>query len=132
MELLRSFRAFGDQSHNQKEDTMSLSLHLHCATAIMMICTTTAASAQPFCLDPRNIRDSRAVDTHTVMFRMIDGSRYRAALAQDCPGLNFNGFSIFPANSDRVCAGLQLIRTFKDHQVCRIATIAPVGHVTMQ
>jgi hypothetical protein len=66
------------------------------------------------------------------MFRMIDGSRYRASLAQDCPGLNFNGFSIFPANSDRVGAGLQLIRTFRDHQVCRIDAIAPVGHVTIQ
>jgi hypothetical protein len=106
--------------------------HLRWVAAIMMICTTTAAGAQPFCLDSRNIRDSRAVGTRTVMFQMIDGSRYRAALAQDCPGLNFNGFSIFPANSDRVCAGLQLIRTFKDHQVCRIATIDPVGHPTMQ
>src|SRR5215471_779896 len=109
---------------------MSLSRYL-CATAFMMICTTTAG-AQPFCLDSRNIRDSRAVDTHTVMFRMIDGTRYRASLAQDCPGLNFNGFSIFPANSDRVCAGLQLIRTFRDHQVCRIATIAPVGTPTLR
>ena len=110
---------------------MSLSRYLRHAAAVMMFCTTTAG-AQPFCLDSRNIRDSRALDTHTVMFRMIDGSRYRASLAQDCPGLNFNGFSIFPANSDRVCAGLQLIRTFRDHQVCRIAAIEPVGRVTMQ
>ena len=105
---------------------------LGCASVLTMICTSTMAAAETFCLDSRNIRDSRAVDTHTVMFQMIDGSRYRAALAQDCPGLNFNGFSIFPTNSDRVCAGLQLIRTFKDHQVCRISTIAPVGHPTLQ
>ena len=111
---------------------MSLSGYLRCAAIVLMICETTVASAQPICLDSRNIRDSRAVDTHTVQFQMIDGSRYRGTLAQDCPGLNFNGFSIFPANSDRVCEGLQLIRTFKDHQVCRIATITPVGHPTMQ
>jgi hypothetical protein len=111
---------------------MSLSGYLRCTAIIIMISATTAAGAKSFCLDSRNIRDSRAVDTHTLMFRMIDGSRYRGTLAQNCPGLNFNGFSIFPANSDRVCEGLQLIRTFKDHQVCRIATITPVGHVTMQ
>jgi len=109
---------------------MKFSRRLACTAATTLIFTATAASSQPFCLDSRNIRDSRAVDTHTVVFRMIDGSRYRAALAQDCPGLNFNGFSIFPADSDRVCAGLQLIRTFRDHQVCRIATIALFGHPT--
>jgi hypothetical protein len=111
---------------------MSFPLRLRWLAAITVFCTAAAASAQPFCLDSRNIRDSRAINTRTVMFQMIDGSRYRGTLAQDCPGLNFNGFSIFPANSDRVCAGLQLIRTFKDHQVCRIANIAPVGHVTLQ
>ena len=110
---------------------MRLSGYLRCA-AMILTASATTAGAQPLCLDSRNIRDSRAVDTHTVVFRMIDGSRYRGTLAQDCPGLNFNGFSIFPANSDRVCEGLQLIRTFKDHQVCRIATITPVGHVTLQ
>ena len=111
---------------------MGLSGYLRCAAVIMTTCVATGAGAQPFCLDSRNIRDSRVVDTHTVLFRMIDGSRYRGVLAQNCPGLNFNGFSIFPASSDRVCEGLQLIRTFKDHQVCRIATITPVGHPTMQ
>lgn len=111
---------------------MGISGKLQLALTLALVCSMTAAAAQPFCLDSRNIRDSRPINTHAVMFRMIDGSRYRATLAQDCPGLNFNGFSIFPANSDRVCAGLQLIRTFKDHQVCRIASIAPIGNATMQ
>ena len=111
---------------------MTIVSQLRHTVALAIVCTATAASAQPLCLDSRNIRDSRVVDTHTVMFRMIDGSRYRGVLAQNCPGLNFNGFSIFPANSDRVCEGLQLIRTFRDHQVCRIASITPVGAVTIQ
>lgn len=111
---------------------MSVSGRYLFLAATWFLCTVTNASADQFCLDSRNIRDSRAVDTHTIQFRMIDGSRYRGVLAQDCPGLNFNGFSIFPANSDRVCAGLQTIRTFKDHQVCRIAAIEPIGHPTLK
>ena len=96
------------------------------AAVLAVLCFGSAAAAQPFCLDSRNIRDSRARDSHTVVFRMIDGSRYRATLTRDCPGLNFNGFTIFPADSDRVCEGIQTIRILKDHQVCQIGSITPM------
>jgi len=85
-----------------------------------------ARAADTVCLDSRNITDSRAKDSHTIIFRMIDGSRWRGTLAQDCPGLNYNGFTMFPADSDRVCAGQQLIRVLQNHQVCRIDTLTPI------
>jgi hypothetical protein len=81
------------------------------------------ASAQTVCLDARNMRDSTAVDGHTILMRMIDGSRYHGILTTECPGLRFNGFIIFPANSDYVCEGIQSIRVLQNAQVCRIGRI---------
>lgn len=95
--------------------------------ALLLVASyASAALCQPTCLDSRNIRDSRAVNGHTIVFRMIDGSRWRGALTRDCPGLDFNGFVMFPANSDRVCAGQQLIRVLQNHQICQIGTIEPM------
>jgi hypothetical protein len=87
----------------------------------------TAAAAQParplVCLDARNMRDSKAVNGHTIMMSMIDGTRWRGTLDTECPGLGYNGFVIFPANSDYVCEGIQSIRILQNHQVCRISKI---------
>jgi hypothetical protein len=93
------------------------------ATLLAVALVTVAATAQPVCLDARNMRDSRAVDGHTIMISMIDGSRWRGTLTTDCPGLRYNGFVIFPANSDYVCEGIQSIRVLQNHQVCRIGKI---------
>ena len=109
---------------------MSISKQLQRTLAFAIAFSSTAAAAQPLCLDSRYIHDSRAVNTHTILFQMTDGSRYRGTLAVDCPGLRFNGFVIFPANSDRVCEGIQTIRILQDHQVCRIASITPIGATT--
>lgn len=84
---------------------------------------STTAVAQPLCLDSRNVTDSKALDSHSVTFRMIDGNRWRGALSTECPGLNFNGFVLYPANSDRICEGVQLIRVLQNKQVCRIAKL---------
>jgi hypothetical protein len=81
------------------------------------------AAADPVCIDSRNMRDSTAVDGHTIMMSMIDGSRWRGTLTTDCPGLRYNGFVIFPANSNYVCEGIQSIRILQNHQVCRIGRI---------
>jgi hypothetical protein len=94
--------------------------------AVFLALVPVGAAAQPICLDVRNMRDSKAVNAHTIMISMIDGSRWRGTLAVDCPGLMFNGFSIFPLNSDQVCEGTQSIRAFQNHQVCRIAKIEKV------
>ena len=93
------------------------------AASLFTVLLTVAATAQPVCLDVRNMRDSRAVDGHTIMMSMIDGSRWRGTLTTDCPGLRYNGFVIFPANSDYVCEGIQSIRVLQNHQVCQIGRI---------
>lgn len=102
-----------------------MTAHHRLAALAVLFCSalTVGAAAQPTCLDARNMRDSRAVNGHTIMISMIDGSRWRGTLTTDCPGLNYNGFVIFPANSDYVCEGIQSIRVLQNHQVCRIGTI---------
>ena len=93
------------------------------AVALFAAAAVAQPVGQPVCLDARNMRDSKAVDGHTIMMSMIDGTRWRGTLAQDCPGLRYNGFVIFPANSDYVCEGIQSIRILQNHQVCRISKI---------
>ena len=85
------------------------------------------ASAQPLCLDARNMRDSTAVDGHTILMRMIDGKRFHGILTTECPGLRYNGFIIFPANSDYVCEGIQSVRVLQNAQVCRIGKIVQLS-----
>ena len=93
------------------------------AASLVTVLVTVTATAQPVCLDARNMRDSRPVNGHTIMISMIDGSRWRGTLTTDCPGLRYNGVVIFPANSDYVCEGIQSIRVLQNHQVCRIGKI---------
>jgi hypothetical protein len=97
-----------------------------CACAVALGVLPVVAEAAPVCLDARNMRDSTAVNGHTIMMRMIDGSRWRGTLTTDCPGLRYNGFIIFPANSDYVCEGIQSIRVLQNAQVCRIGAIEKV------
>ncbi|MBV9331192.1 MAG: hypothetical protein JOZ55_06535 [Alphaproteobacteria bacterium] len=94
--------------------------------ALTLLLSTTAAAAEPVCLDSRNVTDSKVVDTHTVMFRMLDGGKWRGTLDTECRGLTFNGFVLFPANSDRICEGVQLIRAIQNKQVCRIVSLEPM------
>jgi hypothetical protein len=93
------------------------------AFSLLVAFLPVCASAQQVCLDARNMRDSKAVNGHTIMISMIDGSRWRGTLTTECPGLRYNGFIIFPANSDYVCEGIQSVRVLQNSQVCRISRI---------
>jgi hypothetical protein len=95
------------------------------ACSLVFALVPLCANAQPVCLDSRNMRDSTAVNGHTIMMSMIDGTRWRGTLTSECPGLRYNGFVIFPANSDYVCEGIQSIRIRQNHQVCRIGKKLP-------
>ena len=85
------------------------------------------AAADPLCLEKRNVRDYHAVDAHTVQFWMQDGTKWRSNLAQECPGLVYNGFVIYPTTSDSICENVQLIRVIENHQICRLGTFVKVA-----
>jgi len=86
-----------------------------------------SALAEPFCLETRNIQEMRALDARTIEFRMHDGTKWRSTLAQECPGLIYNGFVFSPADSDAVCENLQLIRVVENHQFCRLGTFVKIA-----
>jgi hypothetical protein len=96
------------------------------ASALWLLFPATAM-AEPFCLETRNIQEMRAPDAHSVVFRMRDGTRWRSTLAEECPGLVYNGFVIFPTTVDSICENVQLIRVLENHQVCRLGTLEKIA-----
>lgn len=92
-----------------------------------------AAQAQPartvvsgnVCLRTIDIRETKIVDSRTILFNMNSGKVWRNTLATDCPGLKFNGFSYSVMPNDEICGNLQSIRSNQSHAVCLLGPFTP-------
>lgn len=78
-------------------------------------------SGHPICILTYQIKDTRTPDTHTILFRMNDGTVWKNTLVNDCNGLVYsNGFVYMPAPPNVICENLQLIRVRRTQSVCKL------------
>jgi hypothetical protein len=65
--------------------------------------TTAAAAENEFCIMTQNIRESRAVNDHTILVRMIGNKEYRKiSLSNPCSGITTRGFA-YESTLNRLC-----------------------------
>ncbi len=79
------------------------------------------APGNSVCLPVTQILSTQAIDRHTILYRMRDGTVWRNTLVTDCPSLvafSAGGFSQVSHN-DYICANSQQIRT-QTGNVCRL------------
>ncbi len=78
-------------------------------------------SGHPICIRTYRIKDTRTPDTHTILFRMQDGTVWKNTLIESCNGLTYsNGFVYMPTPPQLICENLQLIRVLRTQSVCKL------------
>jgi hypothetical protein len=108
---------------------------LKCAAMFAALGMAGTAQAQPartvasknVCLRTIDIRDTKVIDSRTILFEMNNGHAWRNSLATDCPGLKFNGFTYAVTPNDEICGNLQSIRSNQSHAVCLLGPFTPEG-----
>jgi hypothetical protein len=89
------------------------------AASIAAVALPAAADA-PVCIDSYRIDSTNAPDSHHLIFKMKDGTKWTNTLKSACPGLRFNGFVYEPTAGRQVCANLQTIRVLDGGGVCML------------
>lgn len=82
------------------------------------------AADGPMCLRSRDVDTTKALDAHTILFRMKDGKVWRSSMRAACPSLRFNGFE-YVTRFDEICGGSQMIRVLETSQVCVLGRFTP-------
>ena len=108
---------------------------LNAAAMLAALLAAGAAQAQPartvasknVFLRTIDIRDTKVIDSRTILFEMSNGHAWRNSLATDCPGLKFNGFTYVVSPNDEICGNLQSIRSNQSHAVCLLGPFTPEG-----
>ncbi len=73
------------------------------------LCARTAPEMIPAgdpvrCINSRNIRQTRVVDSQTIDFVMTNSIIYRNSLPHNCPGLTFNNGIAYAPTSSNLCS----------------------------
>jgi hypothetical protein len=89
------------------------------------------ALAAPVCIDTFRVERTNVPDDSHIVFRMVDGSKWKNTLKRPCSGLASNRFSYEPAAGRDICENVQIIRVLEQGNACVLGgftRIAPPLH----
>ena len=79
------------------------------------------AAEASICLRARDIVNTTSPNSHTIDFKMKDGTVWRNTLKGDCSDLQFSGFAyIIRGGIDEVCSNMLEIYVLRSEQTCHL------------
>lgn len=99
-------------------------------TGLAVVLAASVPAEAGVCLQFTRIGTTKAIDPHTILFRMKDGTVWRNTLRSACPGAMSGGISYF-LQTDDICENAQVIHVLDTGESCLLGSFtkdAPAHH----
>src|SRR5436190_21313228 len=85
------------------------------------------ALATPICIDTYRVDRTNVPDDSHIVFRMVDGSKWKNTLKRPCSGLASNRFAYEPAAGRDIYENVQIIRVLEQGNACVLGSFTKIA-----